>query len=140
MTAPDSRNARVVLYLDSCTSQTPNQRIELEAAKRRMGFLRRTKILFDAKMNLVPDLAESYRDHDGALELKLRQGVRFHDGNLLTADDVKFTLERLLDDKFASPNKSKVSSIDRIEVPAGLSDDEISPLDLDDSMDGSNQS
>ena len=31
----------------------------------------------------------------------------------MTSDDVKFTLERLLDDKFASPNKSKVSGIER---------------------------
>ena len=43
--------------------------------------------------------------------------MKFHDGSPLTADDVKFTLERLLDDKFASPNKSKVSAIDRIDVP-----------------------
>ena len=75
-------------------------------------------IKFDAKMNPVPDLAESYKVVDGgALEFKLRQGVKFQDGSPLTADDVKFTLERLLDDKFASPNKSKVSAIDRIEVP-----------------------
>jgi peptide/nickel transport system substrate-binding protein len=71
---------------------------------------------FDAKMNPVPDLAESYRVADGALEFKLRPGVKFHDGNLLTADDVKFTLERLLDDKFGSANKSKVSALERIEV------------------------
>src|SRR6266446_9041234 len=72
---------------------------------------------FDAKMNPVPDLAESYRVADGALEFKLRPGVRFHDGNLLAADDVKFTLERLLDEKFGSANKSKVSALERIEVP-----------------------
>ena len=35
----------------------------------------------------------------------------------MTSDDVKFTLERLLDDKFASPNKSKVSGLSAIEVP-----------------------
>ncbi|HEX2134818.1 MAG TPA: ABC transporter substrate-binding protein [Microvirga sp.] len=76
---------------------------------------------FDAKMNAVPDLAESVKvSEDGALEFKLRQGVKFHDGSDLTADDVKFTIERLLDDKFASPNKSKVSAVDRVEVPDAL--------------------
>jgi peptide/nickel transport system substrate-binding protein len=75
-------------------------------------------VKFDAKMNLVPDLAESYKvADDGALEFKLRRGVKFHDGSDLTADDVKFTLERLLDGKFASPNLSKVSAVDRVEVP-----------------------
>ncbi len=59
---------------------------------------------FDAKMNPVPDLAESVRaSDDGALEFKLRPGVRFHDGSDLTSDDVKFTIERLLDPEQKSP-------------------------------------
>lgn len=75
---------------------------------------------FDAKMNPVPDLAESFSTLDNGLEFKLRQGVRFQDGSPLTSDDVKFTIERLLDDGFASANKSKVSSVDRVEVPDPL--------------------
>ena len=72
---------------------------------------------FDRKMNIVPDLAQSYsRSPDGTLEIKLREGVRFQDGSDCTADDVKFSVERLLDSKFASPNKSKVSAIDRIDI------------------------
>jgi peptide/nickel transport system substrate-binding protein len=63
----------------------------------------------DANTNPVPDLAESLKvvDND-TLEFKLRKGVKFHDGSEMTSDDVKFTIERLLDDNFASPNKSKV--------------------------------
>ena len=76
---------------------------------------------FDAKMNPVPDLAESVKaSDDGALEFRLRQGVQFHDGDDLTSDDVKFTIERLLDDNFDSPHKSKVSAVDRIETPDPL--------------------
>ena len=72
----------------------------------------------DAKMQPVPDLAESFKTtDDGALEFRLRQGVRFHDGSVLTADDVKFTLERLLDTETASPNRSKVAAVSAIEVP-----------------------
>jgi len=72
----------------------------------------------DANSNPVPDLAESFTAIDGnTLEFKLRRGVRFHDGSEMTSDDVKFTIERLLDDKFASPNKSKVSGVSAIEVP-----------------------
>jgi peptide/nickel transport system substrate-binding protein len=74
-------------------------------------------LTFDDKMKIVPDLAESYRTtEDGALEFKLRSGVTFHDGSALTAEDVKFSIERILDPKFASPNRSKVAEIDRIEI------------------------
>jgi peptide/nickel transport system substrate-binding protein len=72
---------------------------------------------FDAaKMNIVPDLAESFRVVDGALEFKLRPNVRFHDGSLLTADDVKFTFERLADAKTASPNRAKFSNLKSVTV------------------------
>ena len=72
---------------------------------------------FDAKMNVVPDLAETFKvADDGTLEVKLRPGVKFHDGSALTSDDVKFTIERIHDEKFASPNRSKVLAIDRIEI------------------------
>jgi peptide/nickel transport system substrate-binding protein len=75
----------------------------------------------DSKMQPVPDLAESFRTtEDGAIEFKLRAGVKFHDGSTLTSDDVKFTLERLLDEKTQSPNRSKVSAISAIEVPDPL--------------------
>ncbi len=70
---------------------------------------------FDEKMEIVPDLAESYKvEPDGSLEFKLHANVKFHDGSAMTSEDVKFTLERLLDDKFASPNRSKVSAIDQV--------------------------
>ncbi len=74
-------------------------------------------VKFDAKMNVVPDLAESFNmTDDGTLEIKLRSGVKFQDGSSCTTDDVKFSLERILDEKFASPNRSKVSAIDKIAI------------------------
>lgn len=72
---------------------------------------------FDDTMKIVPDLAESYRILEGgSIEFKLRAGVTFHDGSPLTADDVKFSLERLLDPATASPNASKVAAVDHVEV------------------------
>ncbi|WP_323039798.1 ABC transporter substrate-binding protein [Gemmobacter sp.] len=72
---------------------------------------------FDDTMQIVPDLAESYKALEGgAIAFKLREGVKFHDGSVLTADDVKFSLERLLDPAFASPNAAKVAAISKIEV------------------------
>jgi peptide/nickel transport system substrate-binding protein len=76
---------------------------------------------FDADMKPVLDLAESFKmEDDGGLTFKLRPGVKFHDGSVLTSDDVRFTFERLLDDKNHSPNKDKVSAISAIDTPDPL--------------------
>jgi peptide/nickel transport system substrate-binding protein len=46
--------------------------------------------------DMAPCLAESWRESaDGlAYEFKLREGLRFHNGDTFTADDVKFSFER----------------------------------------------
>ena len=63
-------------------------------------------------MEVVPDLAESFAAKDSTtLEFKLRKGVKFHDGSEMTADDVKFTIERLAEREIASPNKGKVAAV-----------------------------
>src|SRR5215470_16941822 len=50
----------------------------------------------DENMRPVPGLAESFRLVEPTLwEFKLRPGVVFHDGSPVTANDVRFTLERM---------------------------------------------
>ncbi|MFO7189897.1 MAG: ABC transporter substrate-binding protein [Pseudomonadota bacterium] len=49
----------------------------------------------DADARLMPGLAESWRAVGPTTwEFKLREGVRFHDGTELTADDVLYSLDR----------------------------------------------
>jgi len=49
----------------------------------------------DENARLVPGLAESWRSVDATTwEFRLRQGVTFHDGTELTAEDVVFSVER----------------------------------------------
>jgi len=52
----------------------------------------------DKNMNIIPSLAEYWEiSGDGKrYTFYLRKGVKFHNGKELTADDVKFSLERLL--------------------------------------------
>src|SRR6185369_13989829 len=72
---------------------------------------------FNAKMEVVPDLAESFTvANSTTLEFKLRKGVKFQDGSDFTADDVKFTIERVAEEKNAAPNRSKITAIQDIEI------------------------
>jgi len=58
----------------------------------------------DAQMNIVGDLAESWQVvNDTTFVFKLRKGVMWHHGRELVADDVKYSFERMLDEKTASP-------------------------------------
>src|SRR5712691_3638709 len=74
-------------------------------------------VRFDADMNVVPELAESWQiSPDGlAWTFKLRPGVKFHDGQELTSADVKFTFDRLFE---KSPGKSDFIAVDKVE-PVG---------------------
>ena len=53
----------------------------------------------DETMRVVPQLAESWRAlSDTVWEFRLRRGVKFHNGDDLTAADVKFTLDRVTEE------------------------------------------
>lgn len=65
----------------------------------------------------VADLAKSWENPDDKTWVfHLRQGVKFHDGQELTAEDVKYTYETILDEAFASPVLAFYEPIQSIEV------------------------
>ena len=50
---------------------------------------------FDEKQQLFPSIAESWKTiNDTTWEIKLRKGLKFHDGSDVTVDDVIFSFER----------------------------------------------
>ncbi len=52
-------------------------------------------VAFDRNGKIQPRLAESWKQLDELnLEIKLRKGVKWHDGTDFTAEDVKFTIDR----------------------------------------------
>lgn len=55
----------------------------------------------DAKDNLVPVLAETVKSENGGKTwtFTLRKGIKFHNGREMTADDVKWTFDRIADPK-----------------------------------------
>ena len=72
---------------------------------------------YDAKGLLRPELAESWtRDGDTAWVFKLREAV-FHNGQKVTAEDVKWTLEQVAGEKSTAFMKNQFQSVERIETP-----------------------
>ncbi len=73
-----------------------------------------TKLLFrgvaqiDRAFQPVPDLAESITASDDrkTYTVKLKPDLKWSDGEPLTADDVRFTIETIKDPNFASPYRS----------------------------------
>lgn len=80
--------------------------------------------IFDGLLNLgekgkYPALAESWVISDDGLtiDFKLRENVTFHDGSPFTAEDVKFTFEKILEpDSGNSYRAGFVKSLDHVEV------------------------
>ena len=58
---------------------------------------------YEGDLNVYPDLAESWDiSEDGKVyTFQLRPGVKFHTGQEVTAEDVKFTFERLYNPELA---------------------------------------
>ncbi len=67
---------------------------------------------------IVPGIAKEWTISENGLEytFSLRKGVKFHNGEELIAEDVKFTYERILDPEAGSGLKAKVSKIESMEV------------------------
>jgi len=74
--------------------------------------------LEDDAIEVVPDLAESWEAASDLSEytFKLKSGVTWHDGQPLTAEDVKFTMDAVLDPNVNASGRGVVSSIDSTEV------------------------
>lgn len=65
------------------------------AARAVLGNLYEALVAFDANMRIVPALAERWENPDDrTVRFHLREGVTFHDGRELTAQDVDFSLAR----------------------------------------------
>ena len=79
----------------------------------------------DSSMNILPELSESYTQVSPTVyEFKIREGVTFHDGSAMTAEDVKFTLDRLtqegaMGNDQTSPRKSLLGPLSEVEVVDG---------------------
>ncbi len=72
----------------------------------------------DSKLNVQPDLAESWTAANDGTEwtFKLAKGVKFHSGKEMTADDVAFSINRILDPNVKSRGRGGIGPITKIDV------------------------
>lgn len=73
-------------------------------------------VRIDAEGEVQPLLAESWDISDDGLEytFQLQEGVTFHDGAEFTAENVKFSLERL--DEWSANTPELLSAVDSVEI------------------------
>ena len=72
---------------------------------------------FTAKMEIEGDLATSWQiQNPTTYVFKLRPNVKFHNGREMTAEDVKYSIDRVRDPKTGSPVRDVYGSVEAVEV------------------------
>jgi len=86
------------------------------SSHRRVDLLYNKLVRHNENLEITPDLAQDIDIPDNVTYIfNLRKGVKFHNGQEMTADDVVFSLNRILDTKTASPGRSYLTTIKTIE-------------------------
>lgn len=73
---------------------------------------------FDADLNVVPGLAESWDVSEDGLTVTfhLREGVTFADGSAFGSEDVKYSLEAIMDEATAAVARTSLASVAAVEA------------------------
>ncbi len=126
--------ASVVLFLSGCTRKPDphtlvmviessptnlDPRVGIDAQSQRIDELLFDPLVrSDAHFNLQPWLADSWEIPDPLTYIfHLHRGVRFHNGQPLTARDVKWTFDSLIQGKIRSAKASTYAQVGRIDAP-----------------------
>jgi ABC-type transport system substrate-binding protein len=114
--APDPNT--VVMVIESSPANL-DPRVGTDAQSERID-----ELIFDALLrrddhfNVLPGLAERWENPDPLTYIfHLQRGVKFHDGRLLTAKDVKWTFDSLLNGTLRSPKTGTYRAAASVEAP-----------------------
>jgi peptide/nickel transport system substrate-binding protein len=113
-----SAEQRLVIGMASEPVQLDPMRSNDSASQYAYNLIYDRLVTLDDRLQPAPAAAESWQvSPDGtAYTFRLRKGIRFHDGSPLTADDVKFSFDRILDPQNGSDKRSFVSMVKQVEV------------------------
>lgn len=72
----------------------------------------------DSDGSLIPAVASAYEESEGGkvYTFTLREGVKFHDGSLVTAEDVKFSIDKCADTSNGGPLVEAFSNIESVSI------------------------
>jgi peptide/nickel transport system substrate-binding protein len=71
----------------------------------------------NTKLEYEPSLATEWKAlNETTWEFKLRQGVKFHNGDAFSAEDVKFSFDRVLDPNTKSPQYGNIRGIKEVNI------------------------
>lgn len=79
---------------------------------------------FDDKGNIVPRMADAFKiSPDGLVySFNLRKGIKFHNGDVFTSEDVKYSIERIIDPASKSTRRPFFAPVvAAIETPSATS-------------------
>jgi peptide/nickel transport system substrate-binding protein len=72
---------------------------------------------YDEDLNIIPSAATSWDFvDDKTVQFHLQQGIKFHNGEEMTADDVKFSIEAHLDAAQGSTIRARLEAVDNVEA------------------------
>ena len=90
-------------------------------SEREGGLLFDALVRKDAHFELQPWLAERWEQPDARTWVfHLRDGVRFHDGRPLEAEDVAWTIRSMIDGSLVTPKGGAFAAVERVETPDRL--------------------
>jgi peptide/nickel transport system substrate-binding protein len=114
---PPDPNTLVMIIESSPTNLDP--RVGIDAQSERIGELLFDALLIrDEHLNVQPGLAERWDIPDPLTYIfHLHHSVSFHDGRSLTARDVKWTFDSLLQGEIRSTKSSAFRFVDHVEAP-----------------------
>ena len=117
--ARSADDARTVNFLIESMPISLDPRIGTDAQSEHLhGLIFDSLVARDAKMNVVPDLAETWETPEPLTYVfHLRRGVKFHDGRAFTSADVKYTFDSISTGAVLSPKRGTYPMVASIEAP-----------------------
>lgn len=112
--APPKNRIVTLAVLSSPNSLDPRVGSD-ETSQRAHQLLYDNLLALDGQLKVTGGLASSWQQVDPlTYDVVLRQGVLFHDGHELTADDVVYTFSSFIDPAFISPRKGAYRVLDKV--------------------------